>query len=366
MWSTRGADEQPPCYIDVEGKLTRPLPTGVDRQWLLDCYQHMALIRELDRRAVALQRTGQMHTYPSCLGQEAIGTGIGMAMAVQDVFVPYYRDQALQVLRGVELHQILQLWGGDERANLVSGAALNDFPNCIPIGTQMPHAAGVACALKLRGQQQAVVASCGDGATSRGDFYEALNVIGVWQLPVVTVINNNQWAISVPRRLQTAVPRLTDKALAVGIPAEQVDGNDVVAVYEAVSRALHRARCGKGGSLIEALSYRLGDHTTADDASRYRDAAEVHAAWEREPLRRLQHWLHEQAWWSPEQERVLQQTLATQVEEAVQHYLTLPAQPIEECFQHVFETPTPPLQAQREALLRRHREGYLGGGEHGG
>ncbi len=343
--------------IDVQGKSVTELPAGVDADWLRRCYEHMVLVRQLDKKAVALQRTGQMHTYPSCLGQEAVGTGTGMAMQEEDVLVPYYRDQAVQLLRGVKPEQVLQVWGGDERGNIWDGAARRDLPNCIPIGTQMHHAAGVATAMKYRGVRQAVVATCGDGATSRGDFYEALNLVGVWQLPMVTVINNNQWAISVPRSLQSGTRSLAEKATAAGIKGVQVDGNDVVAVYQAVSEALDKARKGKGGTLVEAVTYRLTDHTTADDATRYRDPEEVSRAWEFEPIKRLQTWLHDNGAWSPAQEKKLISEVQEKVDAAVAAYLNEPAQAPDDFMAYVFRDMTHPLVAQREQLLQRLQQG---------
>jgi len=359
MYNTLDRVEGRLTCIDAQGKSVTDLPAGVDADWLRRCYEHMVLVRQLDKKAVALQRTGQMHTYPSCLGQEAVGTGIGMAMQDEDVLVPYYRDQAVQLLRGVKPEQVLQVWGGDERGNVWEGAAVRDFPNCIPIGTQMHHAAGVASALKYRGVRQAVVATCGDGATSRGDFYEALNLVGVWQLPMVTVINNNQWAISVPRALQSGTRSLAEKATAAGIPCIQVDGNDVVAVYQAVSEALVKARKGKGGALIEAVTYRLTDHTTADDATRYRDSEEVSKAWEFEPIKRLQTWLHENSAWSPDQEKALISKVQGKVEKAVAAYLNAPEQAPDDFMAYVFRDMTHPLITQRDNLLERLQQGGI-------
>ncbi len=350
-------------YIDARGKPVRELPDEIDVAWLQASYRHMVRIRQLDKKAVALQRTGQMHTYPSCLGQEAIGTGIGLAMQDDDVLVPYYRDQATQTIRGVTMQQILQVWGGDERGNLFTGVAAKDFPNSVPIGTQMSHAAGIATAMKSRGIKQAVVANCGDGATSRGDVYEALNLVGVWQLPMVAVINNNQWAISVPRSLQTGTRTLAEKALAVGIEGLQVDGNDVVAVYQAVSQALARARSGKGGTLIEAVSYRLSDHTTADDATRYRDASEVSQAWEYDPVKRLQIFLHELGHWTPTQEQTLLAEVKQQVDAAVTAYLGEVPQAADDFMAYVFAEMTPTLLAQRDQLLAKlERDSVAQGG----
>ena len=206
------------------------------------------------------------------------------------MLLPSYRDYAAQFSRGVTMTEVLLYWGGDERG-MDYQKPRRDFPICVPVASHTCHAAGVAFAMKYRGEARVAVAILGDGATSKGDFYEAINVAGVWRLPVVFVVNNNQWAISVSRRAQTAAETLAQKAIAAGIPGEQVDGNDVVAVRDRVGAAIERAREGQGASLVECLSYRLGDHTTADDASRYRDRAEVEAAARRDPIERLRAYL---------------------------------------------------------------------------
>ncbi|MDO8909938.1 MAG: pyruvate dehydrogenase (acetyl-transferring) E1 component subunit alpha [Pseudohongiella sp.] len=330
----------------LKKQVASTLPANISLDWLRSAYSHMVLIRAFDKKVVALQRTGQMRTYPSCLGQEAIGVGIGLALQDNDVFVPYYRDQATLFLRGVSLTQIMQVWGGDERGHLFEGAARRDLPLCIPIATQMTHAAGVAIALKSRAEHQACLVTCGDGATSKGDFSEALNLAGLWQLPMVCVINNNQWAISVPLHKQTACQTLAQKAVAAGMEGVQIDGNDVAEVYQAVDRALTKARQGKGPTLIEAVSYRLSDHTTADDATRYRDLEQVNNAWEREPVKRLQSLLHAHQGWSPEQENALLESVRKQVDDAVTAYLSIPPQPADEFLKYQFAEMTTPLALQ--------------------
>lgn len=350
-------------FIDSTGQLKHPLPASVNESLLLEFYRTMVLIRQFDKKAVALQRTGQLGTYPSCMGQEAFSTGIGFALKSDDVFVPYYRDQATKYLRGVKLHQILQLWGGDERGNLYEGAAIQDLPDCVPIATQITHAAGIATAMKIRGEHRAVVATCGEGATSRGDFYESINLAGVWHLPLVVVVNNNQWAISVPRRLQTGAETFADKATSAGIKGVQVDGNDVAAVYQATQHALNRARQGKGGTLIEAVTYRLGDHTTADDASRYRSAAELNQAWELEPIKRLQAYLHNNALWNPEKELALQAESKAAVEKAVDTYLGLAPQAPNEMFEYLFEELPYSMHSQKEQFIQKANS--MGGQRHG-
>ncbi|MGD9660335.1 MAG: pyruvate dehydrogenase (acetyl-transferring) E1 component subunit alpha [Porticoccaceae bacterium] len=340
-------------YLNAQGVLVEDAPSAsTATELLVSAYRCMVLTRAFDAKAIALQRTGQMGTYASCLGQEAVGAAIGLAMAAEDLFVPYYRDQATQLLRGVSMTEILQYWGGDERGSNFAEQR-RDLPNCVPIATQITQAAGAASAFKIRKLGHAVVVTCGDGATSRGDFYEALNLAGVWQLPLIVVVNNNQWAISVRREYQSGAATLAQKAIAAGIPGEQADGNDFIAVHAAVSEALQRAYAGKGATLIEALSYRLSDHTTADDATRYRSAEELKQAWQQEPIKRLQTYLHGRGLWSAEREQALQAEVQEQVANAVAAYQQLPQAEPESLFDYVFAEWPAAYAWQRDLL--RHR-----------
>ncbi|WHI51279.1 thiamine pyrophosphate-dependent enzyme [Microbulbifer sp. MLAF003] len=288
-------------YLDERGHTTQALPDFATPDTLVAFYRQMALARLVDDRAVKMQRTGQLGTYPSSLGQEAIGVGVGAAMAKEDVYCPNYRETGALLERGVTIQEIYAIWGGDERGQNFRHAR-EDLPLSVPIATQMLHGAGVAFALKYKHEQlgepmRVAVTTGGDGSTSRGDFYEAINLAGDWQLPLVVVINNNQWAISLPRSEQTACKTLAQKAIAAGIPSLQVDGNDVIAVREAVGDAVERARRGAGPSMVEAVSYRLCDHTTADDASRYQPEQALKEAWSREPLRRLRSYMRAHGFW---------------------------------------------------------------------
>lgn len=335
-------------HLDASGSPCAPLPEWAQSpEWLTECYRNMVLARALDNKAIALQRTGQLGTYASLLGAEAIDIPVGLLMQPEDVLIPYYRNHAVQMLRGMPIADILLYWGGDERGN-ASPAQQQDFPNSVPIATQSMHACGVATAIKLRNEKRVAVTFCGDGATSKGDFLEALNVAGTWQLPVVFVVNNNQWAISVPRSLQCGAPTLAQKALGAGIRGEQVDGNDVIAVREAFQQALTRAREGKGPSLIEAISYRLSDHTTADDATRYRPNDELKQAWEREPIKRLRTFLHERGWWDETQEKSWQEEVGVLIQRATEQYLATPPQAVESIFDHLYAELPEALREQRE------------------
>lgn len=344
-------------FLELSGQVCAPLPDfarQVDK--LIALYRAMVLTRIFDNKAIALQRTGRLGTYASSLGQEAVAVAVGSAMRPEDVLLPAYRDAGAQLLRGVTPVQLLLYWGGDERGMDFAGPR-EDFPICVPIATQATHAVGVATAFKRRRQPRVAVCTCGDGATSKGDFYEAINLAGVWKLPVVFVVNNNQWAISVPRSLQTAAETLAQKAIAAGIPGEQVDGNDIIAVYAALERSLERARAGAGPTLIEALTYRLGDHTTADDASRYRDASEVEHQQALEPIARLRTYLMANNAWSPDQETALLADGAAQLDQAVEAYLTIPPEPPEAMFDYLYATLPAALREQREAVAQGGRYG---------
>src|SRR6266436_6654471 len=304
-------------YLAPDGTVLRPLPSfASDTGVLLSLYRGMVLTRAFDLKAVSLQRTGRLGTYAVSLGQEAVSVGIASAMREEDVVLPSYRDNGTLLWRGTKMEEILLFWGGDERGNHFSGP-VQDFPFCIPVGSQAPHAAGVAYAFKLRKQPRVAVCLFGDGATSKGDLWEAMNFAGVWDLPIVFVANNNQWAISVPLRLQTASATLAQKAIAAGFCGEQVDGNDVIAVRAAAERAITFARNGKGPFFIEAVTYRLGDHTTADDAARYRAPEEVQAHWKEEPIARLRTYLVSQKAWGKAEEEHLAAECQERVEAAV-------------------------------------------------
>jgi pyruvate dehydrogenase E1 component alpha subunit len=285
-------------------------------------------------------------------GQEAIAAGIGSAMREEDVFLMTYRENGVQLMRGVTLKELFLYWSGDERGS-AHAAARRDFPICITIAAHATHAAGVAYAIKLRREPRVAVCALGDGATSKGDFYEGLNAAGVWKLPLVFVVANNQWAISVPRRLQTAAQTLAQKAIAAGFEGVQVDGNDVIAVRHAMEEALARARSGGGPTLIEALTYRLSDHTTADDATRYRSADEVAEAWRREPVARLREYLIAQGAWDRTQEERLLRECNEQVQAAAQAYLDTPPPGPEQMFDHLYAALPGPLAAQRAEALGR-------------
>ncbi len=345
--------------IDPDGKPVGKLPAfAQDTDEVLKMYRLMSLIRVFDSKAINLQRTGKLGTYASCLGHEAAHVGMGAAMRPEDVLAPMYREYGAQFWRGVKMEEVLLYWGGDERGNNFSGPK-HDFAWCVPIATQYLHAAGAAMAFKLRREKRCAVTSIGDGGTSEGAFYEALNVAGVTKLPLVGVVVNNKWAISVPLEIQTACETLAQKAVAAGIPGIQVDGNDVIAMRQVVGQALERARKGDGPTLIEALTYRLSDHTTADDASRYRKQEEVDEAWTKEPLIRLRKYLTDIKAWDEDQEKALIENCQSQVDDAVKIYLETPPPGPQSMFDYMYEELPEAMQDQRETAIA-----YFGKGGH--
>jgi pyruvate dehydrogenase E1 component alpha subunit len=337
-------------FMNPDGSLCGQLPSfAEDPTTLTGLYRDMVRLRTFDAKAIALQRTGRLGTYASSLGQEAVAVGAGAAMTAEDVLLPSFREQGAQFYHGVTMVEILRYWGGDERGSDYAGPR-DDFPVCVPVGTHASHAVGVALAFKLRRQPRVAVCMVGDGATSKGDVYEAMNLAGVWQLPVVFLVNNNGWAISVPRTKQTACGTLAQKAIAAGFPGHQVDGNDVIAVLDGARKAVEQARAGDGPTLLEAITYRLGDHTTADDASRYRDDAEVSAHWKEEPILRLRKYLTDGGHWARKDEDRLLEEAGAEVERAAEAYLATPPRAPESIFDHLYAELPRQLDEQRKEV----------------
>ncbi len=345
--------------LDPSGVAVAALPQfAQDTDEVLRMYRAMTLVRVFDAKSVNLQRTGQLGTYPSSLGHEAAHVGIGAAMRPEDVLAPVYREFGTQLWRGVTMTEILTYWGGDETGNDFA-VPRQDFAWCVPIATQTLHAAGAAMAFKILRQPRCALAYIGDGGTSEGAFYEAINLAGARALPVVFVIVNNGWAISVPVAAQTAAQTLAQKAVAAGIPGVQVDGNDVFAVRQVVAEALEAARRGAGPTLIEALTYRLSDHTTADDASRYRPSEEVKRAWAIEPLLRIREFLVKGAVWDAAKEQALLEECTRKVDAAVSEYLAKAKPSTDAMFDHLFATLPAHLHEQRR-IARKYGSKHSG------
>jgi len=341
--------------LKPDGTLAGPLPPAVnDPAKLVPLFKRMLFVRTFDTKAIALQRTGKLGTYAASLGHEATHVGIGASMTPDDVFAPSYREYGAQFMRGVKPRDVLMYWGGDERGNDFE-VPRNDYPWCVPISTQCLMAAGAALSFKLRDQQRVAVACCGDGGSSKTDFYAAVNSGGAYKLPLVLCVINNGWAISVPRKAQTGAQTLAQKGLAGGLACLQVDGNDLIAVLEAMRQATERARKGEGGTVIEFMTYRLHDHTTADDARRYRDDAEVKEAWTREPFIRLRKYLTDLKLWDEDQEKAWLEECGKVVDGEINAYLETPVQPVEAMFDYLYGDMPADVLAQREEAIAQEK-----------
>lgn len=329
---------------------------------LLQMYELMWTIRCMDRRAVAMQRQGRLGTYAPLEGQEAAQIGSALALRKQDFVFPSYREHGVAYVHGVPLKTILLYWNG-RYEGCAPPVGVNFFPVSVPIATQIPHATGAALAAKLRGEDQIAVSYFGDGATSEGDFHEALNFAAVFQLPMVFFCQNNGYAISLPFKRQTRVEYIAQKAAAYGVPGVTVDGNDVMAVYRAMREAVEKAAAGGGPSLIEARTYRIGSHTTADDASRYRDPAEVELWRQRDPILLLAEELERRGLWSDTWRKDVERRGERVVEQAMVDMLAFPPASLDSLFDHVYADMTPDLARQKQAAVgRRQGETSTAGG----
>ncbi len=315
-------------------------------------YAHMVLTRQFDDRMFKLQRQGRLGTFARVAGQEGAHVGAAFALRPTDWLVPAFRETGALLWRGITMVQLLQLWGGDERGGKFPHD-LRTLPVSIPVGTHMLHAVGIGWAMRAAGEDAAVMTVFGEGATSEGDFSEAMNMAGVFQSPVVFFCQNNQYAISLPFSRQTASPTVAQKALAFGMFGVQVDGNDVFAVYRAVSEALHRARTGPEPTLIEALTYRVTDHTTSDDARRYRPEDELESWLQRDPIERLARYMRTAGLIDEAGEAEVRSDADRQVAEAVTAFEAVPPADPREIFAHVYAEKTPPLLEQEAALEER-------------
>ncbi len=277
-------------------------------------YKYMSFARALDAKTLSLQRQGRAVTYAPLIGEEATQIGSAMAMRQNDIFVPNFRQHGVYLVRGFPLDLFFLYWRGFEEGGAIP-KDVHGFPYIVPVASQMPHAAGIAFAQKYKKNDAAVVAYVGDGGTSEGDFYEALNFAGVFKVPLVAIIENNQWAISVPRSKQTAAETLAQKGFAAGVKSVQVDGNDVIAVYKAVSDAIASAK--DGPTLIECVTYRMSMHTTADDPTKYREQSEVDAWKGKDPIDRVRKYLSRKALWNLEFETKMAEEQLKTIDDAL-------------------------------------------------
>ncbi len=339
--------------LDEKGRLDKKLDPGLAPEKLVELYEAMVLAREADQRMLRLQRQGRMGTFSPSTGQEAAACGPMLALSERDWLVPAFREIGAMLMRGVPLHRILMFWGGWEEGNVFPGVE-RTLPIAVIVGSQIPHAAGIGYSLKYRGEKDTgVLAYFGDGATSEGDFHEGLNFAAVWKAPVVYICQNNQWAISTPLSKQTASESIAQKAIAYGMPGIQVDGNDPLAMYKATRDALDRAYAGEGPTLIEAKTYRLMMHTTADDPTKYRDEAEVQPWHDKDPLLRTRKLLDKLELWDDTKEDALRARAKKAIDAEVRIYEKGVSAKPDILFDDVYGTRHEEIEEQRQEFLAR-------------
>jgi pyruvate dehydrogenase E1 component alpha subunit len=326
--------------LDEKGEVDASLMPPLSDDEIRKMYELLILSRVFDDRALNMQREGRIGTYAPIQGQEASQIGSVCAAEKSDWMFPSFRESGVYLAAGYPVHMLFQYWAGDERG-LLTPPDLNIFPVCIPVGTHIPHATGVAFAAKYKGDRTAALVYFGDGGTSKGDFHEGLNMAGVFKVPAVFICQNNQWAISVPRERQSASKTLAQKAYAYGFEGIQVDGNDIFAVYKATKDALEKAKQGGGPTLIECFTYRMSHHTTADDATRYRKIEEVESWKAKDPVLRLKLFMTKKGIWTDEYHKEVEGKAKTTVDEAVKTAESIkPANPAE-MISYTFEKLTP-------------------------
>ena len=336
--------------LDERGAPVADTDVGLSDDDLRELLRLMIRARRLDRECVALQRQGELTVYPPFEGQEAAQIGSAFALGPDDFVFPSFRELAAAIARGVDALEYLQYHRGTWHGGPYDPVANRFAPICVPVATQIVHAVGWAMGAKLDASGACALAYFGDGSASEGDFHEAANMAAVYRAPAIMFCQNNGWAISVPITQQTLAP-IADRAAGYGFPGVRVDGNDVLAVYAVTRAAVERARAGEGPTLIEAMTYRIGSHTTADDATRYRQAAEVDLWRTRDPIERLSRFLaatgrSDEAFVTSCEEE------ATEWVSKVRAELTaLGAPPATEVFDHTFSAPPATMLAQREELL---------------
>ena len=340
--------------LDENGTLDKDLEPEMPDELLLKLYRAMLLGRRFDERMLRLQRQGRIGTFAPIRGQEASQLGPVAAMRESDWLVPAFRESAAEIYRGRSMEGYLLYYGGYNQGGHVPEGC-NNLPVTIPVATQTLHAVGLGYAIKYRRRDDVALVFLGDGATSEGDFHEALNFAGVFQTPTVFVCQNNQWAISLPRSKQSRSKTLAQKALAYGVPGIQVDGNDLLATYAAAKEAIDRARSGGGPTLIENVTYRLEVHSTSDDPKRYRTDEEVQQWQKRDPLPRFQKYLIDKGLLTDEKVQALEEEIQNEIKSAVERteeqMKELSSQP-EIIFEHTYAELPPYLEEQKAELAQ--------------
>ncbi|MFH1750678.1 MAG: pyruvate dehydrogenase (acetyl-transferring) E1 component subunit alpha [Candidatus Micrarchaeota archaeon] len=347
--------------LDENGNLDAALEPQIQPELLKEMYRLMVLGRAFDRKLMKMQRSGRIYTYIPVEGQEACQIGSILALQKEDWMVPAFRESIAYIAKGMPLKTLLFYWMGNEKGNSAP-ANVNALPVSIPVGTQMLHAVGIGWAARLKGQQTVAITYFGDGATSEGDFYEAINFAGVFKTNTIFLCQNNGWAISVPRSKQTAAETLAQKGIAAGIRSIQVDGNDILAVYKATKEAADRARKGEGPTLIECITYRIGPHSTSDDPSKYRNALEAQDWLKKDPMERFRNYLQKKGIWNEGWESKLQGDAQSQIDAAIKEAEAENSIPLEEMFKHVYSEIPPSLREQMEEIRAAAEEENQEGG----
>lgn len=343
--------------LDPKGKVVNPdLEPKIKKEELLKMYKTMALGRVADIKALQYQRQGRMLTYPPNRGQEAAQVGAIAALESKDWVSPAFRELNLMLYRGVPLENIYLYWYGNEWGNNFPEET-RVLPVNVIIGSQVTHAAGLAYASKILKKEEVALATIGDGGTSHGEFYEGLNFAASYDAPMIVVIQNNQYAISTPRKKATKAETLAQKAVAFGIPGIQVDGNDILAMYVATKAAADHARSGKGPVLIEAVTYRLGAHTTSDDPTIYRSDDEVKAWEKKDPMIRFKKYLIDKGYWSDEEDQKLEEENNKFVGETFKKVEATGNADLEDIFKYTYKEMTPQLKEQYAYMKKFLEEG---------
>ena len=335
--------------LKPDGTLHPDVKPPISDQETLQLYQKMVFIRLADQKALMLQRQGRMGTYAPIWGQEACQVGSAYILQGGDWVFPAFRELGATLMMGIPLKTIYLYWMGNEEGSRAP-EGVNVAPVSIPVGTHPLHAVGVAWAAKIRGDKIVTISYFGDGATSKGDFHEAMNLAGVFKTPSIFFCQNNQFAISVPRKIQTASETIAQKAIAYGVDGIQVDGNDLFAVSTVTKEAVAKARSGGGSTLIEAVTYRFGPHTTADDPTKYRREDEIEPWKQLDPLVRLRLYLKGRGLWSDEVENRMTEEAQKEIDQAVKEAEAVPVPELEEIFKYVYAEMTPQLKEQMEYL----------------
>lgn len=341
--------------LNEKGKVLTDLEPDLPAKDLRNLYKLMLTTRIIDTKALKLQRQGRMGTFAQSLGHEACQVGSAYAVTKKDWVVPYFRDLGTYIVLGFPLRQWFLYWMGNEKGGIIP-EHLNIFTITVPVGSQLPQAVGLGMAINIKKDKIAVLSTFSDGATSEGDFHEAMNFAGVYQTPNVFLCYNNQYAISMPRAKQTASKTLAQKAIAYGFDGILVDGNDVLAVLTATKEALKKARQGRGPTLIEAYTYRMSNHTTSDDALKYRTAAEVEEWKKKDPIDRFRIYLKNKDLWDEDFEAEIINEAETFVEKEVKEAEKTPRPSLEELFIYLYADLPDKLKEQLDALKAEVQE----------